>query len=84
MAAALLSSREDLALPKGTVVFGEISLSGHVRPVGQTEARLKEATKLGFSQALLPEGSKVGAVTGLKVQKIPDLTALVGGIFGAG
>ena len=84
VAAALLSSREDVALPKGTVVFGEISLSGHVRPVGQTEARLKEATKLGFSQALLPEGSKVGAVTGLKVQKIPDLTALVGGIFGAG
>lgn len=84
VAAALLSSREDMALPKGTVVFGEISLSGHVRPVGQTEARLKEATKLGFSQALLPEGSKVGAVTGLKVQKIPDLAALVGGIFGAG
>ena len=84
VAAALLSAREDVALPKGTVVFGEISLSGHVRPVGQTEARLKEARKLGFTQALLPDRSKIGTVAGLKVQKMPDLATLVGDIFGAG
>ena len=84
VAAALLSAREDLALPKGTVVFGEISLSGHVRPVGQSETRLKEARKLGFTQALLPARSKIGTVAGLKVQEMPDLAALVGEIFGAG
>ena len=84
VAAALLSAREDVALPKGTVVFGEISLSGHVRPVGQTEARLKEARKLGFEQVLLPDRSKLGTVAGLKVQKLPDLATLVGDIFGAG
>ena len=84
VAAALLSAREDIALPKGTVVFGEISLSGHVRPVGQTETRLKEAKKLGFNQALLPDRSKIGTVAGVKVQKMPDLAKLVGDIFGAG
>ncbi|MEO1239129.1 MAG: DNA repair protein RadA [Pseudomonadota bacterium] len=45
VAAALLSAREDTALPPSTVVFGEISLSGALRPVGQTETRLKEAAR---------------------------------------
>jgi DNA repair protein RadA/Sms len=58
VAAALLSSREDRALPAETVVFGEISLSGAVRPVGQTEQRLKEARKLGFTAALMPDDKK--------------------------
>lgn len=84
VAAALLSAREDTALPPETVVFGEISLSGALRPVTQTESRLKEAQKLGFSHAILPERSKAGPEAGLRVQKIPDLPALVGGIFGAG
>ncbi len=84
VAAALLSAREDTALPPETVVFGEISLSGALRPVTQTESRLKEAQKLGFAHAILPERSKTGSASGLRVQEIPDLPALVGGIFGAG
>ena len=84
VAAALLSAREDIALPRRTVVFGEISLSGSVRPVGQTESRLKEAQKLGFEAAILPERSKLGAIAGMRVDKIPDLAALVGDVFGAG
>jgi DNA repair protein RadA/Sms len=84
VAAALLSAREDVALPANTVVFGEISLSGNLRPVGQTETRLKEAEKLGFTRAILPERSKVGASPGLKALKMPDLAALVGEVFGAG
>ena len=84
VAAALLSAREDSALPAETVVFGEISLSGAVRPVGQTEQRLKEARKLGFTGAIMPQDAKAGPEAGLTVQKIPDLAALVGDIFGAG
>ena len=84
VAAALLSAREDVALPDGTVVFGEISLSGGLRPVGQTETRLKEAQKLGFSRALLPDRSKTGAIAGVTAQQMPDLAALVGDVFGAG
>ncbi len=84
VAAALLSAREDAALPQRTVVFGEISLSGGLRPVGQTETRLKEAAKLGFEAAILPERSKAGTVAGVRVQQMPDLAALVGDVFGAG
>ena len=84
VAAALLSAREDAALPADTVVFGEISLSGALRPVGQTENRLKEALKLGFSGAISPAGGKTASTKGLKIQKMPDLTAFVGEIFGAG
>ncbi|MBC2835255.1 DNA repair protein RadA [Paragemmobacter straminiformis] len=84
VAAALLSAREDVALPPDMVLFGEISLSGALRPVGQTENRLKEASKLGFSQAVAPERSKLGADTGMKLRQMPDLTAFVGEMFGAG
>jgi len=53
-AAALVSSLVNAPLPTDAVYFGEISLSGAVRPVAQTSARLKEAAKLGFGRAVLP------------------------------
>jgi DNA repair protein RadA/Sms len=53
-AAALASSALDQPLPQDCVVFGEVSLSGDVRPVSRMEGRLKEAAKLGFSSALAP------------------------------
>ncbi|MEM9476302.1 MAG: DNA repair protein RadA [Pseudomonadota bacterium] len=84
VASALLSAREDTPIPQETVVFGEISLSGALRPVAQTESRLKEARKLGFSGALLPDGSKTGSEPGMSVEQLTDLPSLVGGIFGAG
>jgi DNA repair protein RadA/Sms len=57
VAAALVSSLAGLALPHDCVYFGEISLSGAVRPVSHTGLRLKEAEKLGFQSAVLPSGS---------------------------
>lgn len=84
VAAALLSAREDVALPADTVVFGEISLSGALRPVSQSENRLKEAQKLGFTSAILPAGGKQGQGTGVRLNEMSDLTGFVGEIFGAG
>jgi DNA repair protein RadA/Sms len=84
VAAALLSAREDVAIPPDMVLFGEISLSGALRPVSQTENRLKEAMKLGFTQAIAPSRSKMAGVEGMAVRQMPDLTAFVGEIFGAG
>ena len=88
IAGALLSAREDSALPPEAVLFGEISLSGALRPVAQAENRLKEAQKLGFSQAILPDGQKVeGVMTdrgGMGMRRIADLTGFVGEVFGAG
>jgi DNA repair protein RadA/Sms len=84
VAAALLSAREDVALPPETVVFGEISLSGALRPVGQTENRLKEAQKLGFTSAIVPSGGKTGGDSGLSLTRMGDLVSFVGEVFGAG
>ena len=67
-AAALASSALDVALPQECVVFGEVSLSGDVRPVSRMESRLKEAAKLGFARALAPSSAAEtggGAVTGV-------------------
>ncbi|MCP3970486.1 MAG: DNA repair protein RadA [Rhodobacteraceae bacterium] len=84
VATALLSAREDTALDPHTVVFGEISLSGALRPVSQTENRLKEAGKLGFTTAVAPSRSKTGSGSGLAIRQMADLTQVVGEIFGAG
>ncbi len=80
VAAAILSAREDVALPPDTVVFGEISLSGALRPVGQTENRLKEARKLGFTRVIAPAGSQAG--TGGDVREMADLNTFVREMFG--
>jgi DNA repair protein RadA/Sms len=66
------------------VFFGEVSLSGALRPVAQSESRLKEAAKLGFTRAALAAGSKAGGEAGMTLQPMPDLAALAGGMFGAG
>ena len=84
VAAALLSAREDVALPTETVVFGEISLSGAIRPVTQAENRLKEAQKLGFSKAIVPKGGKAVAASSMTLSPQADLTGFVGDLFGAG
>ncbi len=84
VAAALLSAREDAALPADTVVFGEISLSGALRPAPQSENRLKEAKKLGFTAAIAPTGGKTGTDGGLALTRAADLTGFVGEVFGAG
>jgi DNA repair protein RadA/Sms len=84
VAAALLSAREDTALPATSVVFGELSLSGALRPVSQAENRLKEARKLGFSSAIAPEGCKITDGAGMDLKLMPDLTRFTGDIFGAG
>ncbi|MEI8393439.1 MAG: DNA repair protein RadA [Rhodospirillaceae bacterium] len=54
VAAALISSLTGVPVPRDAVVFGEIGLAGEVRAVSQTDQRLKEAAKLGFSSALMP------------------------------
>ena len=79
-AAALVSSFAGLALPRDTVFFGEISLSGDVRPAPQAELRLKEAAKLGFSTAVVPEGTRAGGLglTLRPVKNVGDLLAFAG------
>lgn len=78
--AALASSAAERALPADTVVFGEVGLAGEVRAVARSEARLKEAAKLGFRQAIIPARRASGAAAGLRLHEIghvADLLALV-------
>lgn len=82
VAAALVSAREDAALPHDAVIFGEISLSGALRPVVQTENRLKEAQKLGFTSAITPQQTKKVAVAGLSLRYTQDLATFVAETFG--
>ncbi len=83
IASALVSSLAGLALPADCVYFGEVSLSGAVRPVAHTAQRLKEAEKLGFSSAVLPAASSElpKGATGKwnEVESLPDLVARIAG-----
>ena len=76
-AAALCSSLFDAPLAPGRVVFGEVALSGAVRPVNQTEARLKEAKKLGFQGAMAPAGATAGDLKVTQARTLADLAAWV-------
>jgi DNA repair protein RadA/Sms len=51
---AMVSSFRDAALPRDLVVFGEVGLSGEIRPVPGGQERLKEAAKHGFKRAIVP------------------------------
>jgi DNA repair protein RadA/Sms len=79
-AAALLSSISNLALGSHDVYFGEISLSGAVRPAGHTMSRLKEAQKLGFKRAVMPAAGDVdGSAAMLELQRMGHVTGLAEG-----
>ena len=53
--AALVSALENKAIPQSTCVIGEVGLAGETRPVKQLSERLKEAVKLGYKRALVPD-----------------------------
>src|SRR5476649_2051270 len=80
-AAALVSSLGGEPLPRDSVFFGEISLSGDIRPVPQAESRLKEAAKLGFKTAFIPAGTKslasLAAATGMALTEINNVAELL-------
>jgi DNA repair protein RadA/Sms len=82
VAAALISSVTGCPVPADTLAFGEIGLSGEIRPVGRTELRLKEAEKLGFGAALMPKrrtgatnDPKAGGLRLLELDAIEELPA---------
>ncbi len=57
VAAAVLSSLRDRPIPRDWVIFGEIGLTGEVRPVPHGEERLREAAKHGFGRAIIPHAN---------------------------
>ncbi|HTO42758.1 MAG TPA: DNA repair protein RadA [Burkholderiales bacterium] len=65
---AIVSSLRGQPLPRKLVVFGEVGLAGEVRAVQRGQERLREAAKLGFTQALIPRANAPrGAIDGLEI-----------------
>ncbi len=76
-AAALVSSLSGVALPADTVYFGEIGLSGAIRPVVHTALRLKEAAKLGFLAAVAPVPGELDESYARQVRPLSQIGTLV-------
>ena len=75
---AALSSFRDRPLERGLVVFGEVGLTGEIRPVPNGQERLKEAAKHGFKRAIVPKANKPKqAIEGLEVIAVDNLTDLL-------
>jgi DNA repair protein RadA/Sms len=83
VAAALVSALSEKPVPVGTVTFGEIALSGEIRPVAHAAIRAKEAAKLGFDRAWAPPATTKGK-SPLKIAEFARLGALVDHLLGRG
>ena len=86
VAAALVSSKNNVPFPPEAIIFGEIGLSGEIRAVSQCESRLKEAAKLGFSLAITPnlihlkdrQKSEISKTNAIRVNELSNLRELLG------
>ena len=83
VAAALISAMAERPVPLDAVLFGEVALSGEIRPVAHAPLRLKESGKLGFSQAWLPGGT-IASDTAIKSVRFTRLSNLVDHMLGRG
>ncbi len=81
--AAAMSSFRSRALPRDLVVFGELGLTGEVRPVPNGQDRLREAQKHGFTRAILPQANRPRqAIHGIEVHSVASLSEALGAISG--
>src|SRR3954465_2887296 len=81
VAAALVSALSERPVPAEAVAFGEVALSGELRPVAHGGLRLKESAKLGFERALVPASLK-GEKTWMRLTAFRSLGELVDHLLG--
>jgi DNA repair protein RadA/Sms len=81
--AAIASSFLDRPIPDGTVVLGEVGLTGEVRAIAQVDIRVGEFKKMGFTRALVPEDNlkRLRAVAGMSVAGIATVAQAVEILF---
>jgi DNA repair protein RadA/Sms len=83
VALALASSLADKPIAQSVVAFGEIGLTGELRPVAYGEERLREAAKQGFTVALIPKDNAPRVpIEGLTIQALPRLDDALKAVFG--
>ena len=78
---AVLSSFREKPLPSGLIVFGEVGLTGEVRPVPFGEERLLEAAKHGFTRAIVPKHNAPKRDCGIEVVPVARLTDAIAAAF---
>jgi len=83
LVASMASSFLDRPVAPGTVVFGEVGLTGEVRGISQMETRLKEAARMGFTRCILPAGTPAGRrpESGIEMFGIRSLKDLLDPLF---
>lgn len=74
---AIVSSFRDRPLPDDLVVFGEVGLSGEIRPVPSGQERLQEARKHGFARAIVPKGNAPRSDMGMSVIAVSTLAEAI-------
>ncbi len=79
LALALASALRDVAVPSELAAFGEVSLTGHVRPVAHAAARAREATQLGFTRIAARSGGRDDIAGVVEVADVRDALRLLGG-----
>ena len=78
---AVVSSFRDKVLPQDLVVFGEVGLSGEIRPVPSGQERLREAAKHGFKRAIVPAGNvPKKAIAGMEIVSVKKLSEALSAI----
>lgn len=81
--AAILSSNEDIPLPKDICFAAEVGLAGEVRPVARVEQRIQEAEKLGFSTIMISKYCKIPELNSrIQIQKVAGIEEVVAHLFG--
>jgi DNA repair protein RadA/Sms len=80
LAAAIASAERGAPLAADAVYFGEVGLLGEVRPVGGSEARLREAASHGFRRAFVPRTEGLRRVAGIEAIEIATIEELVGSV----
>ena len=84
LAVALASSLRDQPIAAGTVLAGEVGLTGELRSVSGLERRLREAARLGFSRAIVPRLSAPMSVPGMEVVAVSTLREALATALGRG
>lgn len=81
--AAILSSNEDIAVPKEFCFAGEVGLSGEIRPITRVDQRIQEAEKLGFTSMFVSKYNKISYKgTGIKIVLVSKIEDVVEYLFG--
>jgi DNA repair protein RadA/Sms len=81
VALAIASAAKSTPVPAGTAAFGEIGLTGRLRPAAQAERRLEECAKLGFATAIVPATTK--GRQGLETKAVETLKQAIGAALGS-